>query len=438
MKPYLRCMPFLALFASLGAGAATLDIDAALRTRLVNLGPGTRLVVSGFPDGADGSVAVTLRRFDVYAPDGWLVAVSESDNRPVPRSSRHHLLGASADGRVRLSLSFDPDGGRITGSGEGPAGPFVLAATPQGSIVRVAAVPPATGLPQGVVPIIDSANDSIPSPQARVQWASAGGKVPTGGNPPLATATIAIDTDVELLSLRFGNDTTAAADWIADLFAAMNVMYQRDLGVALVEGATVLRVGTDPYDAADTPADQTDLDEFGSYWQAHYGAVPRVFAALLSGKSQSPNSASGIAWIDAYCATASQGGGYSVNQVFTNPSIPLSYSAEIVAHELGHNFGAWHTHCTNATTGFAPTSTNTIDQCYSGESSCYSGPTSCPASGPGHPAGTVMSYCNMIGCGGGENVLSFHPAQIGPLTQLIAAATPGCIDGEEIFGNGFD
>ena len=213
---------------------------------------------------------------------------------------------------------------------------------------------------------------------------------------------------------------------------------ERDLGVALVEGATVLRVGTDPYDAADTPADQTDLDEFGSYWQAHYGAVPRVFAALLSGKSQSPNSASGIAWIDAYCATASQGGGYSVNQVFTNPSIPLSYSAEIVAHELGHNFGAWHTHCTNATTGFAPTSTNTIDQCYSGESSCYSGPTSCPASGPGHPAGTVMSYCNMIGCGGGENVLSFHPAQIGPLTQLIAAATPGCIDGEEIFGNGFD
>ena len=63
--------------------------------------------------------------------------------------------------------------------------------------------------------------------------ASSCGKVPTGGNPPLATATIAIDTDVKLLSLRFGNDTTAAADWIADLFAAMNVMYQRDLGVAL-------------------------------------------------------------------------------------------------------------------------------------------------------------------------------------------------------------
>ena len=48
-------------------------------------------------------------------------------------------------------------------------------------------------------------------------------------------------------------------------------------------------------------------------------STPRSFAMLLSGKSSSGNSASGIAWIDAYCETQSQGGSYSVNQVFTNP-----------------------------------------------------------------------------------------------------------------------
>ncbi|HEY0180110.1 MAG TPA: hypothetical protein VGC30_10830, partial [Dokdonella sp.] len=61
--------------------------------------------------------------------------------------------------------------------------------------------------------------------------------------------------------------------------------------------------------------------------------------------------------------------------------------------------------------------------------------------GPGAPAGTVMSYCNTIGCGpNGQNVLQFHPTQIGVLTALVAQNTPSClrVSVDEIFGNGFD
>lgn len=251
-------------------------------------------------------------------------------------------------------------------------------------------------------------------------------------------AVIAVDTDNELLSARFANNTANATSWIADLFGAMNVMYRRDLNVVLQHGTTYLRTATDPYTATETPAGTTDLDEFGTYWHSHYANVPRTFAMLLSGKSSSQNSASGIAWVNAYCSTQV---GYSVTQVFRNPQIALSYSALIVGHELGHNFGAYHTHCTNAASGIAPTATNTIDKCYSAEAGCYSGPTRCPVSGPGAPAGTVMSYCNINGCGSaGQNVLQFHPAQITVLSVLVAQNTPSCLapSVDAIFRNSFD
>jgi hypothetical protein len=245
------------------------------------------------------------------------------------------------------------------------------------------------------------------------------------------------------MSERFGGDTSAARDWIADLVATMNVMYEHDLNVELLLGDTILRTSTDPYSANETPASSADLDEFGSYWQAHYGSIQRSFAMLLSGKSSNGNSASGIAWINSYCETQSQGGSYSVNQIFTNPAVNISLSALIVGHELGHNFGAYHTHCTNVANGNAPTGTNTIDQCWNGEanSGCYSGPTSCPSTGPGAPAGTIMSYCNQLSCGPmGQNVAQFHPTQIATLSALIAGNTPSCLspDANIIFRNGFD
>jgi hypothetical protein len=127
--------------------------------------------------------------------------------------------------------------------------------------------------------------------------------------------------------------------------------------------------------------------------------------------------------------------------VFTNPQAGVFYSALIVAHELGHNFGAHHTHCTNVATGGAPTGTDPIDRCRSGESGCYAGPTSCPASGPGAPAGTIMSYCNNIECGpDGQNVLQFHPTHIGVLSVLVAQNTPSClvVGSDVIFEDGFE
>jgi hypothetical protein len=238
----------------------------------------------------------------------------------------------------------------------------------------------------------------------------------------------------------------------------MNTMYERDLLVNLKQGTTIFRTNaaTDPYASGGAfpvttfPADGTDLNNFGSNWAANEGSVSRTFATLLSGKGpcSSGCQASGIAWVGSYCQTASSGGSYSVVMLFSNISFDPNgmIAARLDGHELGHNFGANHTHCTDISNGHSPVATNTIDQCYNGESGsgCYAGTTSCPASGPGAPAGTIMSYCNVKGCGsGGQNVLQFHPTQINDvlLPDITSTITgqPSCLNtSDDIFYDGFE
>jgi len=429
------------LLVSTGAFAAqnARSLDRAMLDRLDRLPVGASLTIDRFPDGFGGESKLRVERVEIYAPNARIVVVDESGEHEIPRSPRKEFIGTSENGEVRVSLAFDPGVENLGGVGTSSSGTVAISATRNAKGLTLHAVPVEMTLPAGVVPRIIPTDDALPSGHAMPDALTlAMTPAPEG---TLRGATVAVDTDNELMSERFSNNTSAASSWIADLFATMNVMYERDVNVMLLQGTTFLRTTTDPYAQSNTPADGADLNEFGSYWQGHYSNVPRSFAMLLSGKSNNGNSASGIAWVNAYCETQSQGGSYSVTQVFTNAQINVSLSALIVGHELGHNFGAYHTHCTNITNGSAPTGTNTIDKCYNQESGCYSGTTSCPTSGPGAPAGTVMSYCNQLQCGpSGQNVLQFHPTQVNTLNALIAQNTPACLSAttDLIFADGFD
>lgn len=447
----MRTVCFVFLFAAAQAGAAVLDVPTAQRDALVLGAVGSRVTIADFPDGRGHAATVVFRRIDVHAPGARLIATGPDGERVLPRSDRIEWIGYDASGSTRAQLGFDPGLRNLVGAGSSPAGAFAIRATPDGRGFVV--VPSEDALPAGVNPQVIAGDDAIagvaplpPLPSLAGAFAQPAGT--------LRVANVAVDVDHELLVNRFGgtgaSNINAATAWIADLFATMNVMYERDLAVTLQQGTTIFRTGATPYTIApNTNANGDDLDNFGGYWQANHASVGRDFVMLLSGQhSQSGDngqSASGIAWINAYCRTQSTGGSYSVNKVFTNAGIAVEYSARIVGHELGHNFGASHTHCTNATSGAYPTATNTIDVCYKGESGsgCYGGAVSCPVAGPGHPLGTLMSYCNTSGTNGancGQNVLQFHPTQIATLSTLIAANTPSCLslDTDLIFRNGFD
>jgi hypothetical protein len=107
-------------------------------------------------------------------------------------------------------------------------------------------------------------------------------------------------------------------------------------------------------------------------------------------------------------------------------------------HEVGHNFGSRHTHCTDTNSGAA--GTQPIDYCYSGET-CAAPWTpnpgvSCPAPFSIVPVnnggvsidnvrGTLMSYCHQLAGCGVTNV--FHPQTVSVLSPRIDAAVGACI-----------
>ncbi|HET9034334.1 MAG TPA: M12 family metallo-peptidase [Dokdonella sp.] len=437
----------LCILASGGVYAASGSVlmDSSSLARLADAEPGAAIEVDAFPAGPGITTAITFKRFEIYAPGARIFVVDAQGKHEIPRSSRIHLSGYSKDGSTRLGLSFDADSSAPPyGAGSGPNGAFELHSERIGNGWRLRAISAEESLPAGVKAKFEANEDSLPNP-----YADSGmldhllvEQAPLG---TLRNAVVAVDTDTSFMTKRFAGNTTSATAWIADLIAQMNVMYQRDLDVNLLQGTTFLRTASDPYANTDSPASSAMLNEFGNYWSANYSsggnAVDRAFAMLLSGNSSSGNSASGIAWVNYYCRTSGNGGSYSTNQIFTNSQIPVSLSASLVGHELGHNFGAAHTHCTNTTTGLFPTGSNTIDQCSTAGSGCYSGTTSCPSSGPGAPRGTVMSYCNTFNSGAcGQNVQIFHPTHITALRVRIAANTPSCLSlgNDTIFANGFD
>jgi hypothetical protein len=401
--------------------AERLSLDPALVTGLLTLPPGDSTWLAAWPvaPGRRGDVRVTRR--DVYAAGAEIDVVDGMAPRRIARSKLVFLFGDTAgDDATDVLLTIDPDTKQLhsfarSSEGfselrpvEGQRDTYLLAPAsgfrdPEAALPGFTCEPEPSGLPDE--------NPGAPrSAAAGIEAAAA-----------LRQLTLAVDTDNEFMNLKFGNDTTAASDYVATLVALMSVIYERDLSVRLLVGTTILRVSTtpDPYAQSGTGnADSAKLTEFRDYWAANYSGVSRAAAMLLSGKQGAANSASGIGYVNALCSTSR---GYTFTQVFKYSGSTASSDTMIVAHEVGHNFGSSHTHCY-----LDPTP---IDMCYAGESGCYSGPTSCPAAqtinGVANVRGTLMSYCHLLsGCSASA---VFHPRTVELLDPIVASKVGVCV-----------
>ncbi len=233
---------------------------------------------------------------------------------------------------------------------------------------------------------------------------------------PRRVISIAVDCDQEIAG-KFGGNVTAASNYVTTLLATVSLIYERDLEVTLNVSYLNFWTTTDPYTQTSL---SPQLSELRSWWNANRSGIPRAVTHLLSGR----NLGGGIAYLNVLCASTSSGYGYSLSAIdcaYGYPTNTSTWDAVVVAHELGHNFAAYHTHsCNWGALGYVPAGA-TLDSCQVSEGGCWTSPP-VPLHVP--PAkGTIMSYCHLLSGGVAGNIrLDFHPVCIERMRAAVDAA----------------
>lgn len=373
-----------------GVRQVSLDADAVAAVRAQT----ETFRLTGFPMPFGDDAELVLEPMEMLTPDASVVLGTDEGDVEIGSPDVSLFRGTIAgDAESAVFLSFSPHGthGVIRANG----GTTILTSGPVG----------------GQLPMVIADLASFPEPPDFAQgWSCNVG--PEHINPlgldldqadhadggsgqranPCRVARIAIDSDFEYTSLKFGGDINASAAYSITLLGAISEIYTRDLNVRLV--VPFVRVwdeNVDPYDGG-------NLDLFRNEWNANMRHVERDLAHKLSGAY-----GGGVAWVSVLCHNTYGYGLSGVNGSFPYPLRDYdggNWDLMVVAHELGHNFGTLHTH-----DGYDPV----IDNCGNGDCSQAYG-------------GTIMSYCHT--CPGGMNniVLGFHPRVITHVSTYMDGA----------------
>ena len=238
-----------------------------------------------------------------------------------------------------------------------------------------------------------------------------------GGGPECLELGIEIDN---YTYLQFDGNCYESVEWALALLAGVSEVYMAELNDLVELQARYVNVWevVDNYDIYNDCGDM--LDEMPNYWNNPpfsdiYAQTDLVH--LFSRK----NANGGIAWVGALCQGTFNGAngfgvttGLNTNLVYSYPdNTPYSYNLSYLGHEIGHNFGASHTHnCSwnaDASLNFPG---GAIDACADVENvdDCVlDGIPFIPQNPPNEvwqqSSGTIMSYCDFsIGI-----TLEFHP-----------------------------
>lgn len=389
-----------------------LDVEGVLEGTHFEPDQGALRTLSGLDDlrmtdvpFVDGTmISLDLERLHLERFDLGVHVDGEPDSSRVSRLDLSLWRGTVAgenDSEVYLGFSVLGSRGWIR---RGNAVAHLLA-IPRGdrwedSIVRIAAAPE--------IPPRDISTETFCSdlPELRI-----GAPIDTKSAPAASAGVlecrIAVDCDYQLYQ-KFSN-VAAELTYVLTLLGSVSSRYEEQIDVVL----------TFPYlNVWSTPADPWTTQDLGG------GSL----AALYEFRDKWANKVPGGAHLGHLLSGANLGGGVAYLDVLCNPMFgfgvsgnlhgstefpvvphPMSWDFNVVAHEIGHNFSAGHTH----------TECPPLDQCAPHE---YFG--SCQQQQVCSSQGTIMSYCHF--CPGGDSNITtyFHSKHV---TDMRTSAEASCM-----------
>ncbi|MFO0828551.1 MAG: M12 family metallo-peptidase [Phycisphaerales bacterium] len=386
--------------ASLQADTGTRPLDPSFLAALD--ASDAPIVPLTLPDGS--TLTLALERVDSVADGATFVSATRTSRgvveRPIATDMRCFVgrVDGRTDARVFVAKGAGVVGGFITLKDGAEERTLWLSNGRHGHGATPVVFDPsragATWLPKGG----DFCHaDELAQPARHAPRASGG---VAGAGTPCREVLVALDTDVEYTANLFGGDQSAALAYAIALTAATSEIYTNDLNARLRVKYVRLWTGDDPWTMTNT-VDQ--LFQYRDYWEANEGSVVRDLGHFLSGRGLG----GGVAWFPALCS-----GGYAyglsanLGGYFPYPLVDhdgANWDIMVYAHEIGHNFGAPHTHDLNF---YNPP----LDGCGNGD---------CSAAW----TGTIMSYCHT--CPGGMTNISlhFHPGNVATMLDFLATAT---------------
>jgi hypothetical protein len=361
-----------------------------------------QIVVTGFPLDEATRVDLALERFEVLAPDARIVRASARGEAPMARPDVVLLRGAvvgQPGSSVFLGLSPHGTNGLIRTA----AGRHIISSGRFGA-----------GLPTVIYDL-----EALPEGALRLRGLACGAHRLAAFEParPEASAAaagprecaqeahIAVETDWQFTGDLFLGDDQASAAYVTALIGAVSEIFARDVNVTLL--ISHLRTWADANDPWTDELEAFDqLIEFQDYYNANMAGVERHTAHFLSGRM--PSDFGGLAYLPGLCqGDFAYGLSARMNGFFPYPledNHENNWDVVVVAHQLGHNFGAPDTHFMNPP----------VDQCFFGN--CE-----------GADQGTIMSSCDLC-AGGVANIrLLFHQRVIDEEILDYLAGGPGGI-----------
>jgi len=237
----------------------------------------------------------------------------------------------------------------------------------------------------------------------------------------LTDCRLALETDFQLFE-RLGSSSVALAEYVASEMAAVSELFATNVQTTLsIAYLGIHTTSDDGWDAQETSgaSPSTLLTEFQSAWHRPGAATVSRFpndgswpveanlAHFLSGAELG----GGVAYLDSLCDPDF---GFAVSAdllgsidwgAWTGEPAPFTWDFVVVAHELGHNFNAHHTHW------YCPP----LDECAPER---YWHPGRCQDE-VRCERGTIMSYCHLA-CGGMANIdLTLHPVSANYMRQAV-------------------